>query len=79
MLFRNDPGFERKPGGEGLEDDEFLGILDDPLPKTEFLLDQIAIDTTSVVIVIPGGFLQFFPDIGRNDCGTDELGMGMVQ
>jgi hypothetical protein len=52
MLFGSDPGFERRPGGKGLENNKSFGIHHDPPPKVKFLLNRIAIDTPPVVVII---------------------------
>src|SRR4030042_896639 len=60
MVFGNDPGLEGQPGCEGLEDDKFLSIHHNPLPIVEFLLNRVAIDTPSMVIVISGCLFHLF-------------------
>jgi hypothetical protein len=79
MVFGNDPGLKRKPGCKGLEDDEFSGIHHNPFTKVEFFLNRITIDTPPVVIIISGCLLQFFPDIGWNDSGSNNLRMGVFE
>jgi hypothetical protein len=79
VFFGDDPGFKRKSRGEGLKNDELLRLPHDPLFKMELFLNRIAIDTSSVVVIISGGLLQFLSDIGWNDRCPDELGMGVVQ
>ena len=49
------------------------------LPDAEFLLNQITIDTSPVIIIIPGCLFQFSPDIGWNNTRSDDLRMGMLQ
>src|SRR4030042_776760 len=79
MVFGNDPGLEGQPGGEGLEDDKFLSIHHNPLPIVEFLLNRVAIDTPSMVIVISGCLFQLFSDIGWNNTGSYDLRMSVFQ
>jgi hypothetical protein len=57
MLFGDDPSLEGKSGCKGLKGDKLFSICDNSFSIAELLLDQIAIDTTSVIVIISGCLL----------------------
>ena len=79
MGFGKDPGFERKPGGEGGDGDERLIFGDNAVFLLKLLSNDIAEDTPVFIMEIRLGSLNLFAQPLRDDGKGDDLRMGMFQ
>src|SRR2546422_835295 len=73
------PHLERKPRGEG-RDGEELGVLPhDPAPVADLLMDDVAVDTAFLILIVFTAAGDLVHHVGRDDGQRDQLRVRVLQ
>src|SRR5574337_508198 len=59
--------------------DKCVGFLHDSFADLQLFLQHVAIDASTVFVMIPGRLVQLIPNIEGQNRGRDDLGMGVLQ